>query len=186
MLLCAVSVDGSLLEGIPLPRAAVEDGTVIEVEDAERCSVTPAFACATGTPPALGDITAWHSLADIDGETPSCVGGLAACSRGWKTTAVCDPCVMRPSALAFRTVVRGLRGVTLTLSSVLLDELKDLHCVRGLPGGTSSAFCKHGPLHRMLSGNTGLGGGGITVLVVTPLQGTAGFGQLHRGLPLTL
>jgi len=65
MPVCPVSVDGSLLEGIPLDGA-----NFIEADDLERLNSTPAFAG--------GDATAWQSpLADVTGQTVSCVGALA-------------------------------------------------------------------------------------------------------------
>jgi len=84
-------------------------------------------------------------------------------------------------------LVRGLRGVTMTLSNALFDVLKDLRCGCGLAGGKSSAVGKHGPLHRNFCGNAGFGAGGITTLP-TPLDCgacgcTPGIGQLQRELP---
>jgi len=84
-------------------------------------------------------------------------------------------------------LVRGLRGVTMTLSNALFDVLKDLRCGCGLAGGKSSAVGKHGPLHRNFCGNAG-DGGGIAMLLPTLQAGgvcvcTPGIGQLHRELP---
>jgi len=85
-------------------------------------------------------------------------------------------------------LARGLWGVTVALFKGRFDVLKDLRCGCVLPGGKSSAFCKHGPLHRNFCGNAGLDGGGIAVLLATLLAGgvcvcTPGIGQLHRELP---